>query len=119
MSLYYFTSVRRYVVEKKILNLDTNEREIVEFEKFKVTYVGVLSPFCRDYSIMTHDDKREAIFHTEHEMNRVKDLLDRHNVDYIINQVTKPLKERKSHDNIALDEIIKITSEMDKVQKLS
>jgi hypothetical protein len=52
-------------------------------------------------------------------MNRVKDLLDRHNVDYIINQVTKPLKERKSHDNIALDEIIKITSQMDKVQKLS
>jgi hypothetical protein len=115
MSLYYFTSVRRYVVEKKILNLDTNEREIVEFEKFKVTYVGVLSPFCRDYSIMTHDDKREAIFHTEHEMNRVKDLLDRHNIDYIINSVNKPPKERKSHDNIAFDEIIKITRQMDKV----
>jgi hypothetical protein len=62
-------------------------------------YVGILSPFMKDYQILRHIKMSEAILHSDKELPLVKDILDRHNIEYTI----KPVSRRRN--NIALASI--------------
>lgn len=62
-------------------------------------YIGILSPYMKDYQILRHSKMSEAILHSDKELPLVKDILDRHNIDYTIKSVSR------RRNNIALASI--------------
>ena len=88
MKLYSFKIITEYTVTLKRPKKIKGTKEKAETEiRYRYTYYGVLSPFTRDYMIMSTDNKKEAIFHTEKELSRVSDLLERNNIKFRIFEV--------------------------------
>jgi hypothetical protein len=102
MKLYSFRTVTEYTVTLKRPKKIEGSKEKIETEvRFRYTYYGVIGPFVRDYVIMNTENKKEAIFHTEKELNRVSELLERNKIKFCIFEVEG---KKEQEINIALYE---------------
>lgn len=76
MKKYVFKVIKDHVIMLKKPKM--RRGVLVEYETRQTfMYYGVIGPYVRDYVIMSTADKREAIWHTEKELNRVSELLER------------------------------------------
>jgi len=100
MKLYSFRTVTEHLVRLKIVK--TMEGQHLEREiRHSYTYYGIVGPFTRDYVIMKTENHKEAIFHTEKELNRVSELLERNKIKFRIFEVEG---KKELEINIALYE---------------
>jgi len=83
MKSYSFRIVRQVELEYKKPKIKDGVT-ILSRMKVLYSYLGVLSPFHDDYHIMYTSNEKEAIFHSEKELFRVRQLLDNSGYKYTI-----------------------------------
>lgn len=79
---FYFKRRNQRVIEKNILNPETGKKELKTVSEVYFTYIGVVSPFERDYMIMETGKSSESIYHSREEVDRVRAILWRHRITY-------------------------------------
>ena len=83
MKSYSFRIVRQVELEYKKPKIKDGVT-ILSRIKVLYSYLGVLSPFHDDYHIMYTSNEKEAIFHSQKELFRVRQLLDHSGYKYTI-----------------------------------
>jgi hypothetical protein len=92
MKLYSFRQKQNVV---KIIG------DSIRYDFFYV-YYGVLSPFSKDFEVLSTSNRKEAIYHTEKDVAQVYHLLKKHRINfelYEIENKTEKLLITLNHEN--------------------
>lgn len=87
MKRYAVTVNREYPVQRRVYNAKQHRFDIVSVVQMTKVYLSILSPKKEDAAIMYHNNRKEAIFHTEDELPYVERMLKRLDIEHKIEEI--------------------------------